>query len=92
MTDDFTLAEIVRSLARIERAVEDLPRQFVPIAVYELRVGGLDREVKALKADLAAVKDDIESRRVPWTTIVTVLAVIVTATAGLVFGVISATT
>jgi hypothetical protein len=99
MTDDFTQAEIVRALARIEKNQEDLgkkfdemPKQFVPVAVFELRVAVLDREVQASKVALTAFKEEVESRRVPWTTVVLVLAGIVTATAGLVFGVISATT
>ncbi len=57
MSDDWTQAEIVRSLQRIETKVDGLAANYVPRSEWELWAEARDREMKELK-----------SARAPWWT------------------------
>lgn len=80
--DDFTQAEIVRSLARIEdgqkvlgEKVEKLTERFVTADVFELRMASVER-------DVVDVKSSVESRRVSgWTIAAVIVAIVATASA-----------
>lgn len=80
--DDFTQAEIVRSLARIEdgqkalgEKVEKLTERFVTADVFELRMASVER-------DVVDVKSSVESRRVSgWTIAAVIVAIVATAAA-----------
>lgn len=50
MTDDYTTAEIVRSLRRIEGKVDNLGSHYVPRGEFEAWREGIGREIGELKA------------------------------------------
>lgn len=62
MTDDYTTAEIVRSLQRIEDKVDALAVGYVPRSEWEIWAKARDTEIRDLKA-----------ARAPWWVWVTAL-------------------
>lgn len=62
MSEDWTQAEIVRTLTRIESKVDGLAANYVPRSEWDLWAETRDREIKDLKA-----------ARAPWWTWATIL-------------------
>lgn len=62
MSDDWTQAEIVRTLTRIESKVDGLAANYLPRSEWETWTEARDREIKELKA-----------ARAPWWTWATLL-------------------
>lgn len=58
-SDDYTQAEIVRTLSRIEKKVDGLGSSHIPRTEWQLWADARDREIKEIKDKLA----DAESRR-----------------------------
>ena len=58
-SDDYTQAEIVRTLSRIEKKVDSLGSSHIPRTEWQLWADARDREIKEIKDKLA----DAESRR-----------------------------
>ena len=82
--DDYTQAEVVRALTRIEKGQEELGRKFdgltdkfVTTDVFELRVGAVERDVKEGKAATAAAQATADSRRPSALTVTVGVAAIV---------------
>jgi len=72
--DDYSNAEIVRSLKRIEdgqkdlsKKVDDVSAGFVPRREWQLWADARDRELKEIKDDAASAS---ASRHVPWPMVV----------------------
>lgn len=65
MSEDYTQAEIVRTLKRIEEKVDTLSANYLPRTEWNLWAETRDREIKELKA-----------ARAPWWTWVSVLCTV----------------
>lgn len=67
MTDDYTTAEIVRTLKRVETKIDSLGNQYVPRGEFQEWQKGIGREIREVKADIDKLESDLGGRKVPWT-------------------------
>lgn len=79
-TDDYTNAEIVRSLQRIESGLEGLESEvkaqrsdLVTRSEWGLRKEAIDREQRRIWAAIDDVKATAAARSVPWTSVAAIL-------------------
>lgn len=86
--DDYTQAEVVRALGRIEKGQEDLARKvdgltdkFVTSDVFKLRIEAVEQGVKDVKDAAATAQASADSRRPSgWTIAVGLAAIVAVAT------------
>lgn len=74
-TDDYTNAEIVRSLKRIEDKVDNMAAGYVPRGEFDAYRQANDREMRDMKS--TQQRQD-EQRHIPWTQVATSVVAIAT--------------
>lgn len=86
MPGDYTQAEIVRTLHRIEEGQKELAQKveaqagfFVSRDAWTMKNLALDREIVRIHNRVDDIKDDLESSRAPWWTWATVLTALAMA-------------
>lgn len=79
-TGGWTIPEVVRlmrriegTLGKLEARLDHMSADFVSRNEWNLRAQAHDREVRDLKASVAKVASDVESRRAPWWSVAAVL-------------------
>lgn len=65
---------LVRAVDNMQRTLTDQASKLVPRTEWLLRNDQVDREFKSKGAEIAELRTEVRSTRLPWTTVVTAIA------------------